>query len=245
MLGRRTLFASGCIFIAFCFASAAELPNHARLESKMPLEVSCLGAKSAKKFMIYLHGIDSINPSPQELKNREILKRIAEKENIRFALPRARLKCPNDPASVCWGWKFTPLELSETLPLILDSRSQCFKLDEAFGIIGFSNGGYFISHWYMNGMVPKYSPSPSELFASGSGKGEVSKRIKDLSKNPKFTLIIGTQDEFNFDPKESLFHELKKLQAPIQLFEFSGAHQLDEQTLLKALSHSTANKSDK
>ena len=65
------------------------------------LETSCIGSKSAKAFFIYLHGRDSNPPSSQELSNREMLNKIAQKENILIALPRSKALCLGKLNSYC------------------------------------------------------------------------------------------------------------------------------------------------
>ena len=225
------------VFLTVAIAGCSAVPLRTPPKERSPsseLDVSCIGAASAEVFVIYLHGMDSVQPSPQEIVNRNILNQIAKTKNIRFALPRAQLKCPNQPESICWGWKFDQAELAAVLPQILQSRSTCFSQDKPFIILGFSNGGYLLAHWYSQAMMPSYSQRPISLVASGSGKGDIPSNITNLSQNPSLTLIIGKQDQFNFDPTQSLFHRLKDLKAPANLIEFDGGHILDENSLLKA-----------
>jgi hypothetical protein len=48
-------------------------------------------------------------------------------------------------------------------------------------------------------------------------------------------LVIGKQDQFNYDPEESLFYKLQSNRAPVRLIEFDGGHTLDFNSLLEAL----------
>lgn len=217
-----------------CSTALVNEPSYKRIPTGS-LEVSCIGPESADTFAIYLHGMDSVVPSQHELGNRAILKDIAKALNIRFALPRAGMECPTQPGSICWGWKFDQTELAAVLPQIVESRSACFANEKPFAILGFSNGGYLLTRWYSGGLIPSVSPRPFLLIASGSGKGQVLPGIDDLSMNPSLTIVIGKEDQFNFDPSESLFHSLKALKAPVRLIEFQGGHVLDKDSLLKAL----------
>ena len=236
-LGRLTILlvalAAGCS--SHPMSEAKDRVADVRRSLSGVLDVSCIGPESANTFVIYLHGMDSISPSKQELQNRAILADLAKQKNIRFALPRAQMQCPTQADSMCWGWSFSSAEISAILPTILDSRKACFGTEKPFRMLGFSNGGYLLTKWYSLGLSPQLS-RPDSLFASGSAIGNVPAGISDLSKNPKLTLMIGKLDQYNFDPSESLFHQFQSLNAPVQLIEFQGGHTLDEGALLKAFS---------
>ena len=206
-----------------CGTSAASVPE----------STSCIGPQAAKKFFIYLHGVDSNPPSQQELNNRALLEKVAQQKNIRIALPRASMTCPNQPNSYCWGWRFDQDELSKILPMIMDSRKACFNENKPFGLIGFSNGGYLLTQLYAQKMSALSNLKPTLLIAVGSGKGPFSPA--DLSKNPPLVLVIGKQDPFNYDPKEEFFHELQSSKAPVRLIEFDGGHSLELNSLIEAL----------
>jgi predicted esterase len=216
-----------------CSTGTVKSPLGQRTPSS-DLEVSCLGPENAKSYVIYLHGIDSPAPSAQEVENRRILSDLAKQDDIRIALPRAKSACPTQFGSQCWGWKFDDAELTEILPQILNSRAACFAAEKPFKILGFSNGGYLLLHWYARGMRPSFGDVPDFLITSGSGKGYVPSDQTNLSSNPPLTLEIGRNDEFNFDSSEKFFHALKDLKAPVTLFEFEGGHNLNADALSKA-----------
>jgi len=207
------------ILALVCSASSARASSQ--------LKVSCIGPENAPHSLIYLHGMDSLQPSNQELRNRAILTDIANALNIRIALPRAFMACPTQTNSICWGWSFNQNELQSVLPLILQARTKCFSGVNDFGMIGFSNGGYLITQWYRNEMIPKMERTPSFLIASGSDTGVVPKTIQSLAMSPPLTLIIGNQDQYNRDPTSSFFNQLKALNAKVSRIEFDGGHQLD------------------
>lgn len=219
--------------MSFCNGSTIEFKNNRA--TKSDLDVSCIGPTNADNFVIYLHGMDSVMPSQQELHNRDILNNIAKILNIRFAIPRAQAQCPKQPNSICWGWKFDQIELSTVLPQVMEARLKCFSNEKSFGMLGFSNGGYLLMRWYSEGSSPSILPRLNLIVASGSGKGQVSSVISDLSTNPKLVLVIGKQDQFNYDPSESWFQSLQRLKAQVQLIEFEGGHELNQDALLKAL----------
>ena len=81
----KKLIILGLLFSSHLFAQSAPVE----------LSTTCIGPLDATHSMIYLHGMDSVNPSAKELHNRDILFRIALKLKIKIALPRATMACPN------------------------------------------------------------------------------------------------------------------------------------------------------
>ncbi len=63
--------------------------------------VDCLGNPDADNTIVYLHGLDTEPPGPQELENRKILAQLAEVAQVRIALPRGSEICGK---LHCWGW---------------------------------------------------------------------------------------------------------------------------------------------
>jgi hypothetical protein len=85
--------------------------------------ISCIGSEKAPLGAVYLHGMDSVIPSDQEMQNRKILQDISEKYNIRIALPRASQTCAQSPNQICWGWGFDAIELSLVTNTIKDAET--------------------------------------------------------------------------------------------------------------------------
>ena len=190
-----------------------------------PLDVSCIGPDNATGFLIYLHGMDSNSPSPQELQNRKILNDLASKYNLKIALPRAQMECPTQPGSICWGWSWNSSELTNIIPQILESREKCFPSDQTFGVIGFSNGGYLINHWFQSGLFTDSKAIPRFFISSGADRGFVQSTTVELSKNPPLVLIAGDHDVYNHDLSE----------AYVNVVTFSGGHELNEDSLSDTL----------
>lgn len=198
------------------------------------LDVSCIGPKSATNFAIYLHGLDSIHPSPLEVNNRKILARIADAKNMRIALPRAQMKCPNQEQAICWGWNFDSDEIKKVLPAIMKAKDYCFASDKPFTIIGFSNGGYLLTHWYALGLKSFQVKQPLALIASGSSWNGLPIKKTNITENSKVTLIAGSDDKYASEKSKLFYDELKKLEAPVVFISFQGGHRLDEGSLMKA-----------
>lgn len=195
-------------------------------------ESICIGSKDAKYSVIYLHGMDSTPVSDQEMKNREILSKLANKYSFQFAIPRATMKCPANSSLLCWGWTWSDNELNLLIPSILESRLNCISPNKTFGLIGFSNGGYFLTQWYKKGIDSKNNIA--FLIAIGASKGSIQTKI-DLSKNPPLIMITGNQDKFNNDPQDVFANELKALKGNVHSIKFNGAHEINEKTLEETL----------
>lgn len=203
--------------------------------SESQLDVTCIGNDNAQGFLIYLHGMDSIIPSSQEVTNRKILSDLALKYNLKIAMPRAEMKCPTQLGSICWGWEWNYLELTTIIPKILSARKQCFSSDKPFGVIGFSNGGYLLNNWYQAGLLPSFGIKPSFIISSGANRGFIPSNSIDLSKNPPLILIAGDQDIYNHDMNEAYSAQLMTMQADVKVITFIGGHELNEDGLNTAL----------
>lgn len=205
--------------------------------SEAQLNVTCIGNDNAQGFLIYLHGMDSIIPSPQELTNRKILTDIALKYNLKIAMPRAEMECPTQLESICWGWTWSSLELTTIIPKILSAREQCFSSDKPFGVIGFSNGGYLLNNWFQAGLLPSFGINPSFIISSGADRGFILSNSIDLSKNPPLILIAGDHDIYNHDMSETYSAQLMTMHADVKVVTFNGAHELNEDVLTTALKY--------
>lgn len=223
------------------FTSSAHPPSPSPTPFTVPSPffeeaAQCLGDRiGAKQQVIYLHGMDTPSLSPLEIRNRKILTELAGEMNLRIALPRSPLPCPTKPGSVCWGWDFGTQELANALAIIAHARRKCFPERAPTTLIGFSNGGYLLTHWYRKGLLPAPDSLPLSLVAFGSELGALPPR-SNLRGLPRLTLAIGNRDEFNRDSKHHFFQELKSAGARVDLIEFDGGHALDKETLRKILS---------
>jgi hypothetical protein len=197
--------------------------------------VQCLGDTIlAKRWVVYLHGMDSPSVSPQENENRKTLAELAEELHLRIALPRSSMTCPTQAGSICWGWKFSPQELESALKVITNARTECFSTQRPYDLIDFSNGGYLLTHWYRKNLDPAIDTPPQSMVAFGSELGTVPAQC-NFKNLPPLTLAIGTEDEFNRDPKHRFFQELKSAGANAELIEFQGGHTLNKDALRKIL----------
>ncbi|MBX3193461.1 MAG: hypothetical protein KF819_41150 [Labilithrix sp.] len=198
---------------------------------------SCIGPAHATAYAVYLHGMDGVSPSGQEMQNRAILASMASKLSMRVALPRATARCPNQPSSICWGWTFDEREVHEGATTIDAAARSCFG-EKAFALIGFSNGGYLLTKMLRSCVLPSTLPRVTQLVTSGSTmmKEPLEREPSSLAGCGKLTMLIGDKDEFNFDPTGTLLHGLQRKGADVREVRFEGTHLLSEEPLMRVLS---------
>ena len=208
-----------------------------------PMPVSCIGPEDAEHFMVYLHGADLGHIGPYERENRVALEEIANTLKIRIAVPRATSLCSGTViGEVCW-WVFDHPELVErTMTQVLDARESCFPRSQPFGILGFSNGGYLLNHWFVKNQCSissgKDRKLPSWMIAFSAigigGQPLEEEQHFDGSHCPALQYVIGDRDLNNFD--RTFYHHLQMRGArllPVDMFK--GKHELEPKALYHAL----------
>ena len=192
----------------------------------------CIGPLKANKFIVYLHGMDSISPSAQELRNREILGDLAKDLNIRFAIPRATRACPTNSSQLCWTWAAkTSEDLLPVKKAITDAAKECF-LSKNYSVLGFSNGGVAVAALLRLCEKVDYD-SAIVVGAAGGWFSTDPKTIEGCY--PKLILLLGSEDQANLKPVRSFVEHLTSLKAPISLVEYKGGHELIYETLARLL----------
>lgn len=208
--------------------------------SEVPIDLrsaACLGSQNAESFAIYLHGMDGQTPSEQEMTNRETLAALARKLSIRIALPRARMACPSQPGSICWGWSFDDAEVKAAMSIVRDAARSCFGGKPA-ALVGFSNGGYLLTKLIRSCSLKSELAEATRVITVGAGmiKGPLEPKPESLVECGELTMLVGTKDEYNFDPSGNLFRGLRGKNANVREVRFDGGHFLDEASLGHALS---------
>src|SRR5690606_4999960 len=153
----------------------------ASVASAKPL---CLGEAKAPHRAIYLHGMDSEKPSPQEQGNRETLARIAKAMNMVIAVQRGNHRCKGQ---VCWRQDSMP-EVVSTYKTLRSDAGACFDPDKGFGLIGFSNGGYFATK------VAHFCLKPAPLWVAATGSAGSAPSGATLERCPRIVLQMGEKD---------------------------------------------------
>ncbi len=189
----------------------------------------CFSTKNSIAQLIYLHGMDSPNKSEQEQEIRRVLKAISEEKQIDVFLPRATIKCPNNPDQVCWTWGSEDGQQIEKRKkqLLKDSKS-CFKSTKPLLWLGFSNGGNHVLQFFQSCDKGKY-------LTFGSSGGYLKKWSDNLSECGQLYSAIGKKDKWNYSTGLQFYNKLQNSKAHIQIVEFDGAHELKKETLVDLL----------
>ncbi len=192
----------------------------------------CIGPETATKYIVYLHGMDTVLPSPQERGNRSILEELAKNLNIRFALPRATDKCPTNPQQICWTWAAkTGADLAPVKNAVKTAASDCFA-KKNYTVIGFSNGGVAVTALLRLCERVDFK-SAIVIGAAGGWFSSDPKTLTDCDL--KLTSLLGSEDQSNQKPVRDLVNHLITLKASISLVEYTGGHRLVYEPLFSLL----------
>ncbi|MBL9039667.1 MAG: hypothetical protein JNG84_14215 [Archangium sp.] len=200
---------------------------------------SCIGPRTARAFVVYLHGVDSPEPGPLEQQNREALTRAGQALSIRFALPRATQACGN--GTVCWGPTGDRPQRQAAAQATLEAASRCFPPKAKYGVLGFSSGGYLVLRWLRACEFPTELPRVEWSVAVGSSmlRGALERTPEDLSRCGRVTLFNGTRDGSN-DPDGNYLKQLEAKRADVSLVEYPGGHELPGEALIDLLARHVA-----
>lgn len=199
-------------------------------------DILCIGKETAKNGAIYLHGMDSIQPSKQELGNRQILQRIADRLDMRIAIPRATTICKND--TLCWGWSFNKNEI-DSLKNVLHTSAETCKLPSDRSLIGFSNGGYAYTQMLRFCMTR----NDQTVISIGARlyHGKLEAHPLSLASCGQMIFLTGKNDQKNLNPSNDYAKKLKSKYAIVEEITFDGGHEIDENSLLQILEKITTN----
>jgi hypothetical protein len=178
---------------------------------------ACVGPTSARRHVVYLHGLDSHAPSWQELDNRRAL--VAIPDTV-FAIPRA----PVCGSGRCWadGDDGTPA----TVAAIRDAAHACFGARPLDGVIGFSRGGFALARIDRCDTVG----ARWAIIAGAFGYGD-ELRLRDCTVG----VVIGERDRYHRTGAIDYAHRRQAAQLPTVLVEHDGGHRLDTRSLTSAV----------
>ncbi|MBX3231478.1 MAG: hypothetical protein KF837_29400 [Labilithrix sp.] len=181
--------------------------------------------------------MDGATASPQEMANREVLAALARKLSVRFALPRSSMACPTQPGSICWGWSFDDAELAAAASVVRAGARACFG-DGPVTLVGFSNGGYLLNKLIRSCSLKSHVPEAVRAITVGAGvfHGPLEPSPESLTGCGELTMLVGDEDEHNFDPSGNLLRQLRAKHANVREVRYHGGHLLNEAALGDALS---------
>lgn len=189
--------------------------------------VTCLGDAQNKHALIYLHGLEPPEKlSSIEKENRLVLARLAQHLPFRIILPQSQELCEGKR---CWPGRDAAEVDKVYAQIIKISQKNCGPLGSSYGLLGFSNGGYFAFKLYKWQRDPRLK----WILATGSA-GSWDSKIDRPSPYATFRLMIGLK-EITRQAALSLERQLKPSLPAFRLDSFPGGHQLHYETTLGIL----------
>jgi pimeloyl-ACP methyl ester carboxylesterase len=178
---------------------------------------TCLGPEGASRHVVYLHGLDSMAPSWQELDNRRAL---AEIPDAAIAIPRA----PGCGAGRCWP--DAEEGAAETIAAIRGAARACFGDHASYGVVGFSRGGFALAR------LATCNSAGARWAIVASAFGYIDEqRLRDCP----VAVVIGRHDRYHHDGAVGYAQRRRAAELPTSLIEFDGGHRLDADSLRSAI----------
>lgn len=178
---------------------------------------TCLGPKGAGRHVVYLHGLDSMAPSWQELDNRRAL---AEIPDLAIAIPRA----PACGTGRCWP--DSDEGATDTIAAIRGAAKACFGDHASYGVVGFSRGGFALARLATcNTFGARWA-----IIASAFGYTD-DNRLRDCP----VAVVVGRHDRYQHDGAVGYAQRRRAAELPTWLFEFDGGHRVDAISLRSAI----------
>ena len=182
-----------------------------------PLPCTCIGRRDAAVNIVYLHGLDTVAPSWQEIQNREKLRAIAQILDARIALPRGPGRWPQRS------------DIAKSVDLIEQASRACFRSSRLM-VVGFSDGANVVNQLYVS-----CRPDIASTYVS-AGSSEVAFRrdAQSLARCGQLVLIAG-RHEPGFETTRIFATQLAKRGYRVQFVAHSGPHELPFSETLMAL----------
>lgn len=186
----------------------------------------CAGAEHPKYRIVFLQGVMHEQADTDYV---ALLDKVGKESNIRFAIPYSKLYCKNSQTAYCWGTE-EPDSVARVYENVRRSAGACFSLKQAWGLLGFSNGGYHAGRVIAQG----HTPSPTWAMAIGSAGVMQASTLDHRAKRIPFYLATGTEDIVR-ENAHRFFLELKNNGFNVRYGEYQGGHELTEETLRTVL----------
>lgn len=191
------------------------------------LKTDCIGNPTALVRFVYLHGWDHPSIGSHEKRNRKMFERLSKKYNWRVALPRGNGRC-NRGRKQCWKVAGAS-QIKQSWKRVLDGAKTCFPEKSSFGLVGFSNGGFFSTGAY--GLC--LEPRPLWTLSFGSAGLGFQHPSSFRSCGP-LRLFVGSREGIRART-ELLYKRLKPYVKDINLIIYEGWHDVDESSLVKEI----------
>ena len=189
-----------------------------------PKQPLCHGPAKAPWGLVYLHGIDTIKPSAQELTAREDLKKLANKMGFRLAIVRSPWECSSRKGQLCWPYR-APEELQKTLTYVQQSAAKCLPDSQPQVLYGFSNAGYFAGQ-----IVARCVAHPFHRIVMTGAAGDPPAKGKKLTTCGRLDVMMGKGD-MTLKKARNFYQTLRRADAKVTLTVFPGGHRVDAPAL--------------
>ena len=163
-----------------------------------------------------------------------MFERIASKHNWRIALPRGDGRCSSGQRQ-CWRVR-SKGDLKRSWSRVVEGAKTCFKDPSRFGVVGFSNGGFFTTAASAFCLEPKAS---YYISVGSAGLGYIPTRSYKNCGPLRFH--VGKRDvtrKRSFD----LYQRLKPRLKDLKFVTFEGGHIISEKDLVDEVSRLTGSK---
>ncbi len=187
----------------------------------------CIGQEKARLGIIYLHGLMNKDKktSHHEQVNFKTLAKLAEKESVRIAFPISSWWYQGGQSKNMLYWprskKQPPFNLTSknVWQRLKDQSSECLKYQDKLAVIGFSNGGYFVTQLFFD------CPDHKVQWYMTIGSGGLSFNPKTLKKCGPIRFFTGKSD-LTRNKAARFTQRLKTLSIDANHFEYPGGHHL-------------------
>jgi poly(3-hydroxybutyrate) depolymerase len=194
--------------------------------------------------IIFLHGMDGAWPNRRFTKPQyEFINKLAWKENFVAVFPQGTDGACNDGSKDgqkymfyrCWSIKDNVdrnfiLKLKDTIVKEYGTSS------EKVFLIGFSNGGYFVSDFMIDHNKDNFAG-----FGIHSASGEINEKSEINKNKSKFLISInaGNKDEYEINGVRSLKKQIELLEWDKEKFnysEYNAKHEMSKNSFEKEIS---------
>ena len=209
---------TGCVYFDRLFAPKSASPEPQTEGGPASYPTVCLGDATASKRAIFLHGIMPNSAKALESEYLGDLTILAREGGLRLAVPRSTQACKDGPQRACWLGNDQE-SIARTYQTLVRSTAPCFPEGAPFGLIGFSNGGYYVGRVVMRCLKPQ----PAWALTIGSAGDLMHATSDDLGTCAPTMVLVGEKDMVKNGAR--LFAEaLAKKKLRVQFKTYPGGH---------------------
>jgi hypothetical protein len=239
---KRSRIISLALFLAVAvvFWAAFKNGNHGESEligkggqhrpgKQAQLQTACVKGRKSESNVVFFHGIrEKGDPLAVQTYDNE-LNVIAERLNLTIAVPESQWRCSPSNPKRCWGIE-SKGSVRAVYERVQRSVVKCFNGGSTDGVIGFSNGGYFVTRL----MQLCLDDAPKWFLAIGSaGNADFGGR-SDLSSCGFTSFLIGNRD-ITREKTRGLVRSLSRRKARVSFRVFKGGHKFLPKAVIRQL----------